>query len=396
MHRIISLRLAVCSVLLAATVLAVLILQTTPAEAVEPERSAPLEAIAKNLRPIFGEGDIVPGYKLTDRMERYGVSGVAIAVLRDGKVAYAGGFGVLQAGSDDPVDENTLFSVGSVSKVAAAAMVLKLQANGILDIDQDVREYLKSWQMPASPENTPVTLRMLLSHTAGFNLHGFGDFAPGAALPSVYDTLNGTAPAMHERLRFLSTPGERFRYSGGGYTLAQLIMTDVTQQDFPTLARKTLFEPLGMARSSFENPLPEDTENVAKAHNRQGRPVALPRGYEAMPEMAASGLWTSAAELGQFVVALIESHRMPGGYLPQSIAGDMMTRVDPSEHGVGPRIMPIGENWRFQHSGANDSYRAWIEGHFVTGNGLVVLTNGTRGHELYREIRDAAADVFDW
>jgi len=378
------------------TIAAIFFAHSAMARDAGQEAADPLRVLAENLRPLNGNEDIVPRYNLSDRMERYGVPGVAIAVLKNRKVVHVGGFGVLQAGGIEAVDENTLFSVGSVSKVAAAAMVLKLQAGGLLDVDRDVREYLRSWKMPTSPGNAPVTLRLILSHTAGFNIHGFGDFSPGAALPSVYDTLNGSVPATHAPLRFLSKPGTRYRYSGGGYTLAQLVMADLTQQGFPALAREILFEPLGMTRSSFVNPLPADFVNIAKAHNGQGRPVALPRGYEAMPEMAASGLWTSAAELGQLVATLIESHRAPGGYLPQPIARDMMTKVNPSEHGIGPRIEGVGASRLFQHGGANDSYRAWIEGHLATGDGLVVLTNGTRGHELYREIRKAAADVFDW
>ncbi len=383
------------SAMLTAAVAALLVHSATVGAEVQ-DQSPSLEMLVDNLRPLRGSSDILPRYHLSDRMERYGVSGVGIAVLKNGEVVQARGFGVLQAGGTDAVNENTLFSVGSVSKVAAAAIALKLQAEGLLNVDGDVREYLKSWQLPTSPENTPVTLRLILSHTAGFNLHGFGDFAPDAALPSVYDTLSGTAPATHERLRFLSKPGTRFRYSGGGYTLAQLVMTDLTQQGFPALARYMLFEPLSMVRSSFANPLPADSGNIAKAHDRYGRPVALPRGYEAMPEMAASGLWTSAAELGQLVAALIESHRAPGGYLPQPIAVDMMTQVSPSEHGIGPRVEGVGASRLFQHSGANNSYRAWIEGHLATGDGLVVLTNGARGHELHREIRKAATEVFGW
>lgn len=324
------------------------------------------------------------------RMAHHRVPGVAIALISGGRVAEAKGYGVLQAGREQPVTADTLFSVGSVSKVATAAMAMKLGASGQLDIDRDVRLYLTSWQMPADAPPEPVTLRQIFSHTAGFNIHGFADFEPGARLPSVYDTLNGTPPARHGPLRFVSYPGDRYRYSGGGYTLAQLVLTDITRQTFPDIARQQVFAPLGMHRSSFVNPLPQTVDNVAKAHNAQGAPTALPRGYEAMPEMAASGLWTSARELGALVAALIESYRKPGGYLPQETARDMMRRVGPGEYGVGPRIDVSAPALRFNHSGANDSYRAWIEGNLETGTGLVVLTNGTNGDDLYDEIRRAA------
>lgn len=371
--------------------------QSAPAQSADAQSAdgSRLQAITSNLRAegIFGVSD---AYPLADRMAHHGVPGVAIALIDDGRLAGIQGFGVLQAGRAQPITADTLFSVGSVSKVITAALALKLGAEGRLDIDRDVRTYLTSWALPAgappssaSPE--PVTLRRIFSHTAGFNIHGFADFEPGAQLPSVYDTLNGTGPARHEPLRFVSAPGERYRYSGGGYTLAQLVLTDITNQSFADLARQRLFEPLSMARSSFANPLPEATANVAKAHNRSGRPVALPRGYEAMPEMAASGLWTSARELGGFVAALIESYRTAGGFLPQPIAQDMMKAVAPGRHGVGPRIDSSGPTLRFHHGGANNSYRAWIEGNLVTGNGMVVLTNGTNGDDLYDEIRRGAA-----
>ncbi len=354
--------------------------------------SSTLDAVTKNLRPdgLFGAGD---AQTLDARMARHGVPGVAIALIRNGKVAEARGYGVLQAGGGQPVTADTLFSVGSVSKVATAALALKFSTTGQLGVDEDIRQYLTSWQLPAGAPPEPVTLRQIFAHTAGFNIHGFADFEPGARLPSAIDTLNGTSPARHEPLRFLSYPGDRYRYSGGGYTVAQLVLSDVSQQSFPTLARQLLFEPLGMQRSSFTNPLPETATNVAKAHDRRGRPVALPRGYQAMPEMAASGLWTSANELGRFVGALIDSYREPDGYLPQQVARDMMMPVSPSEHGIGPRIDLSGPTPRFHHGGANDSYRAWIEGDLETGNGLVVLTNGTNGDDLFGEIRRAVSAV---
>lgn len=168
------------------------------------------------------------------------------------------------------------------------------------------------------------------------------------------------------------------------------------KKTFPETADTLLLRPLGMTRSSFVNPLPEDIDNVAKAHNRSGQPMALPRGYEAMPEMAASGLWTSARDLGRFVAALLRSYRSEGGFLPQPLTIDMMTKVSPSKHGFGPRLKGTAYGHFFHHGRANNSYRAWIEGHLATGDGLVVLTNGTRGDDLYVEIRNAVADTLGW
>ncbi|MFS1523175.1 serine hydrolase domain-containing protein [Microbulbifer sp. 2304DJ12-6] len=357
-----------------------------------------LNGLIDNLRPRYVVGDVMPRYTLADRMEYYGVPGVAIGIIKDGKLIHAEGFGVLQRGSGEKIDGHTLFSAGSVSKIATATILLKMDAAGLLDIDGNITQYLKSWQLPKSDRLTDdgVSLRMILSHTAGFNIHGFADFLPGEELPTVIETLNGVSPAQHGPLEFLYRPGNRYKYSGGGYTLAQLVATDITGESYPATAKKMLFTPMGMTRSNFTNPLPMDTQNVAKAHNRDGNPVALPRGYEAMPEMAASGLWTSAHDLGTLTAALINSFRTKHGFLPRDLAVDMMTKVTPSKHGMGPMIDGSSQDLIFHHGGANNSYRAWIEGNLATGDGLVVLTNGARGNDLIIEIRNSAADVLDW
>lgn len=357
-----------------------------------------LVGLTQMLRPRFTVGTVMPRYTLKERMAHYGVPAVAIGVIRGGELVHAEGFGVLQAGADTPVDSDTLFSAGSVSKIATAALILKLHADAKLNIDADIRRYLKSWPWPSYEKQAdiPVSLRMLLSHTGGFNLHGFSDFMPGAQLPTVYDTLNGTGPSQDEPLTLLFKPGKRYKYSGGGYTLAQLVATDILNTSFPAAAKAELFDVVGMRRSNFTNPLPDSTTNVAKAHDRDGTPVALPRGYQAMPEMAASGLWTSAHDLGQLVAALIRSYQTEGAFLPQSLAIDMMTQIAPSEHGLGPRLEGMGRNRFFHHAGSNDSYKTWMEGHLATGDGLVVLTNGTKGDDLFIEIRNAAADAFGW
>lgn len=365
-----------------------------PAQAPQSEPSG----FADSLRPRLVPQGADIHYTLAERMEHYGVPGVAVAVIENGDVVYAAGFGVQQAGGSAPVDADTVFSAGSVSKIATASLILRLAAEGQIDLDADVLETVQGWSLPADAEfaGTPVSLRMILSHTAGFNLHGFSDFQPGAALPSLIETLNGTGPADHDPLRLLFEPGTGYKYSGGGYELAQLLVAETTGLDFPAAARTHLFEPLGMARSTFANPLPEAHGNIARAHDSDGQPVALPRGYESMPEMAASGLWASSRDLGTLVASLIDSYRGEGGALPRPLAAEMLARVAPSEHGLGPRLSGRGEDFIFHHAGSNNSYQAWIEGHPVTGDGLVVLTNGARGRALMGEIRNAVADTMGW
>ena len=191
-------------------------------------------------------------------------------------------------------------------------------------------------------------------------------------------------------------PGAMMDYSGGGTTVSQVLITDVTGLDYPTATARYVTEPLGMSRSTMVNPLPASHGNIARAHDRNGDPTALPRGWEAMPEMAASGFWTSANDLGAFVVALMDSYAGEGDFLPRAVAADMMTRVPRSWHGLGPRLNGEGETRVFHHGGSNNSYRARIEGHLGTGQGIVLLTNGTNGAALYGEVRKAVEEAFGW
>lgn len=356
----------------------------------------PLRALAHGLRPtVLKPGEPLPGWSLQQRMRHHHVPGVAIAIVRDGKVVDAAGYGERAAGADEDVDADTLFSVGSISKVVAAAVSLRLVAHGQLDLDRDVDHYLTTWKVPPADGlgKPPVTLRMLLSHTSGLGVHGFEDYPPGVPLPGLLDTLQGRPPAKNETVRLQHVPGTRMDYSGGGVMVEQLLLETVAGRPLDALARSEVFAPLGMQRSTFADPARTAQGNIAKAHDAKGAPTAFPRGWESFPEAAASGLWTSANELGAFVGALLRSYRGDDALLPRAVAVEMMTEVAPSWHGLGPRLDGAGATRIFHHGGANDSYRAWIEGYLDSGDGFVILTNGANGGALMLEIRNALSDA---
>jgi CubicO group peptidase (beta-lactamase class C family) len=367
---------------------------TEASRAQVPEAS--LSVLEKGLRPtVLRAGQPLPGWSLQERMAHHRVPGVAIALVRDGQIVQAAGFGVLRAGTDRAVDADTLFSVGSISKMITAATALRLVADGQLGLDRDINHYLRSWQIPPAPElpGAMVTARMLLSHTAGLNVHGFRDYQPGEPLPSLVQILNGAAPAKNDPVHLLFAPGSRMKYSGGGTMVVQQVIEDITGGPLESAARNAVFQPAGMRRSTFANPLPASLGNIAMAHDRTGSPAALPRGWESFPESAASGLWTSANDLGAFLAALLRSYRGEGRWLPQAIAAQMLTEVGPSWHGLGPRLDGAGATRIFHHGGSNDSYRAWIEGYPESGDGFVILTNGHGGGALLIEIRNALSDA---
>lgn len=336
---------------------------------------------------------------IEERMKHFGVPGMGIAVIRNGEIAWARGYGVLQAGRDAPVNPDTMFSVGSVSKVGAAVVILRLADQGRIGIDQDVNELLVSWQVPENEytEAADVTLRGILSHTAGLTVHGFADFQPDEDLPSTVEILRGIDPAKNQPVVVDIPIGSQYRYSGGGTTVAQLVVEDTTGMPFHEAARGLMLDPLGMLRSTYDNPLPVAFTNVAKAHDGRGRPRALPRGYESMPEVAAAGLWTTPRDFAKLVIALMKAYNSADGvFLSQSAARDMMTEVHPSPHGIGPRISGDGASRTFGHGGSNESYKARFRAHLSSQSGVVVFTNGARGSRLIDEVFDALAGVEEW
>ena len=179
--------------------------------------------------------------------------------------------------------------------------------------------------------------------------------------------------------------------------IVQAVLEDAMRLPLDILARRHVFAPLGMGRSRFSASLSAEVGDVAHAHDALGRAVALPRGWQSFPELAASGLWTCADDLARLVAALVASHRGSADpFLPRDLATEMMTPVSPGVFGLGPRLAGKGASAIFHHGGANDSYRAYIEGNLASGDGLVVLTNGARGELLGDEIRNAVSDFLEW
>lgn len=358
--------------------------------------AAPLDVLDAGLRPTVRKaGEALPRWSLRERMAFHKVPGVAVVVLKDGVVVQSKGFGVREAGTTGAVDADTVFSVGSISKVVAASAALRLAQAGRLDLDRDVNRYLTSWHLPKPPAGGEpvVTMRMLLSHTSGLGVHGFDDFLPGEAVPTMLQTLSGAKPAKNEPVRFKAAPGTTYDYSGGGYQVAQLVLETVAGAPLETIAHDAVFKPAGMPRSTYASPLPDDYGNVAKAHDETGALVAAPRGWQTFPQAAAAGLWTSANDLGAFVGVLLRSYQGKDAFLPRAAAVRMLTEVAPGGHGLGPRVSGEGVARIFHHGGANDSYRAWIEGYPETGDGFAILTNGANGTMLAREIRNALSDA---
>ena len=360
--------------------------------------SAPDARIAQvenGLRPVvLIEGDKT--WTLAERMKHYGVEGVSIAVIRDSKIEWAKGYGLADVEAKQPVTAATLFQAGSVSKPVAAMGALVLVQDGKLSLDGDINKYLKTWKVPANTftSKAPVTLEGLLSHTAGLTVHGFPGYAAGETVPTVVQVLDGAAPANTAAVRVDFNPGSRWRYSGGGYTVAQLAMTDVSGQTFPALMQKLVLGPLQMKESTYEQPLPAALVPVAAAGYRSdGKPVDGKR--HVYPEMAAAGLWTTPSDLARFAIGIQKMAADGKGPLTKAYVENMLTPRQ-NDYALGLGIETKGRSTYFEHGGADEGFQCELVASANRGYGAIVMTNSDAGHLLIPEIVRAIASAYYW
>ena len=371
---------------------AALLAGAMPAFSADDPRIAQVE---NGLRaPVLLEGDKT--WSLAERMKHFGINGVSIAVIRDSKIEWAKGYGLADVEAKQSVTPGTLFQAGSISKPVAAMGALALVQDGKLALQGDINQFLKSWKVPANGHTakTPVTLEEILSHTAGLTVHGFPGYAAGAAVPTVPQVLDGAAPANTAPVRVDLDPGTQYRYSGGGYTIAQLAMTDVTGQPFPALMQKLVLGPLGMKDSTYEQPLPAALAPAAAAgYSADGKPVVGKR--HVYPEMAAAGLWTTASDLARFAIGLQKMLGGGKGPLTKASAENMVTpRRD--DYALGLGIRDDGGAKYFMHGGADEGFQAQLIASANRGYGAIVMTNSDNGHLIMDEIVRAIAAAYYW
>lgn len=362
-----------------------------------PERAAQVVRSLRMAGRVSGFPDSV--FTIEERMRYWHVPGVSLAVIDDHRIVFAGGYGVTEFGRGERVDTTTLFQAGSISKPVFATGALKLVEQGVISLDADVNAGLTSWKVPDNAFNAreKVTLRRLLTHSAGLTVWGFPGYASDRSVPSVVDVLDGkgnTAAVVND-----TTPGSRWLYSGGGYTIAQLLTTDVTKQPFHTLMQRLVLDPAGMTRSTYENPLPAShAVFAASGHELIDTPV--PGRYHTYPEMAAAGLWTTAPDLARWAIDLSRSYNGGTGVLSPAMAQQMVQKHQPTGprggngyYGLGVGVDGAGDSVSFSHGGRDEGFVANLVMWPRLGKGLVILTNGVAGPFL-NEVRRAFAEVY--
>lgn len=366
--------------------------KTPPKDSIEEK----IKMVESNLsKPVYFEGDST--WTIDERMAHYGVPGVSIAVIYDGKIEWTKTYGVMDKESKSPVIKETLFQAGSISKPVAAYGALKMVEQGKLGLEEDINAYLKTWKLPDSEftKEKKVTLKNLLNHSGGVTVHGFLGYSPDLPVPTLVEVLNGAPPANSGAIFVNKKPEESFRYSGGGYTIMQQMMMDVAGKPFPELMEELVLQPLGMNNSTYDQPLQSEQLKMAATGY-------LPDGYmtkgkrHTYPEMAAAGLWTNAEDLAKFAVNIQQTLQgEPELVLSKEMTTQMLTPFVEDFTGLGFFLTKMKDEIYFGHGGWDEGFSSELIAHKDKGYGVVVLTNSNHPEFISELIRSVAL-TYQW
>ena len=367
---------------------------TTAASATSVETE--IEQIENNLRSAIKiTGDKDTQATLEQRMSEHKVAGISVAVIKDGKLRWAKGYGVANSQTKTKVDQHTLFQAGSISKPVATLAAIKLAEQGKVNLDTDVNQYLKSWKVVDNQytQQHPVTLRQLMNHTAGMTVHGFPGYANGQDIPTTTGVLDGKGNT--DVITVDSLPGSNWRYSGGGYTVMQKVVEDVTGKSFEEYLQTDILNPLGMVKSTYAQPIDiARHQELSAAFDNEGK--MLEAQWHNYPEKAAAGLWTTPSDLANYIIHLQEIiQTQQAGLLKPKTVKEMFT-PNLNNWGLGPEMRQQAGAQLFQHGGKN----AGFTNHFVAfvdkGDGMVIMTNSDGARPLIQQLRIAISDLYGW
>ena len=355
-----------------------------------------IEQVEQNLGThymIKGQGS----YTLKARMAHYHINGLSIAVIRNYHIDWAKGYGWADSGEQRPVTVHTLFQAASISKSLNGVGVLLLAQEGKLDPYADVNNYLTNWKFPydSLSKGKKITVANLLSHTGGLTVHGFPGYSKGDTLPALEEILDGKRPANTGAVRSMYEPGLKSEYSGGGTTITQVIVQDITHEPYDRYMKEKVLDPLGMRESFYTQPAPPaKTSVLATAYYIDGK--AVKGKYHIYPEEAPAGLWTNPSDLARYIIETQLSYEGKSAKaLNQQYTKLRLTPYIDHSAALGVFINKFGDQSYFQHGGANEGFRSQYYGSLEGGNGVVVMVNSDNG-AILPEVVNSVATVYGW
>lgn len=335
-------------------------------------------------------------YSIIERMQYYDVPGLSIAVIKDNKIEWAKSYGVKEKGTTDIVTLNTMFQAASMSKPITGIVAVRLAEQGKIDLKRSVNEQLKSWQIPENEftKKKTITPELLLMHLSGLNVHGYPGYSVSDSIPNIIDILNGTKPANTEPIEVVFEPRSEWRYSGGGYTVLQLLMEEVCGKSFHQLMKENLFDPLGIKNSTFSHNLSKsEEESIAKGYKYDGSMVK--GGYHIYPEKTAAGLWCTPSDYAKMVIEIQKAYFGQSNKIVSQKAAETLFTRNRGVMGYGFMIRLHGDSTAIAFGGGNKGYSCNIFSYFKLGSGVVIMGNSDNA-EIMGEILRSMSKQYSW
>lgn len=329
-------------------------------------------------------------WSLKERMAFHEVNAVSIAVIKDYKVEWIKAYGYADLSEKKLATTQTLFQAASISKSINSLGILKLVEQGKLGLDDDINNYLKDWKFPydSVSKGEKISIAKLLSHQAGLSTSGFAGYEKGKDLPTTIGILDGLKPANSNPVRSIFEPSLKYQYSGGGITITQLILENITGEKYEDYMMMNILTSLKMNNSSFNQPPVKDKESLLATGYNMGNEVE--GKYHIYPEMAAAGLWTNPTDLSKYI---IETQLSLLGNSNKILSKEMSAKR--VENNLGVFLDDFSGVKYFGHSGGNAGFVCYYIGSFEDGNGMVVMTND-RSSMLLDEIVCSIASLNNW
>lgn len=323
---------------------------------------------------------------LTEKIEalrvKHNIPGASVAVVKNGSVVWAKGFGDADLATNRHVTTDTLFQACSITKTLTATAVMQVLSKYNISLDAPVNNYLKRWKIPENKftQQHPVTIRTLLNHTAAIsNPYPDGGYAYNAKLPTLTQTFKGEAPATNPPLHVTEVPGKKYQYCNGCFSILQMFLEDVTGELYPQLMQKQILKPLHMTNSYFDNNLfLQHPDKVALPYDANRK--RYPEAPSANSIYSTGLLWTTPTDLAKFMIAMQNSFDTSHGFLKQNIALQLITPDSTPTRGLGFFLSndkgdETANGKYFMHSGDNIGYLSEFLGSINGKTGSVIMIN---------------------
>jgi CubicO group peptidase (beta-lactamase class C family) len=329
---------------------------------------------------------------IAGQMQRYNVPGLGLALVKDGKVVYTKGYGVRDSKTNTPVNADTLFAIGSVSKSFTSLGIMQLVSLGKIKLDAPVTTYLPNLKFSDAAKGAKVTVRQLLSMTSG--LERYDDWAIDKTINTRQKVLETIA-----QIPFSSTPGMKFAYNNQNYVAAGAVLEAITKQSWEAYTKNNILEPMGMKRTTLGFIEAQQDNNFAQGHNAGLQGVQPIPAFDRFPVVAPAGsIHSSATEMAKYLIAQMGKgeNRVPRSqtkemHKTQIAIGNPFSSSIGGMTATGYGLGWINEEYRgvkiVTHGGNINGFSAEVQFLPQKGWGMVLLTNTNNANAFLNSTR---------